>query len=169
MPPYESGNVTQCNTESCKRCRNKYNCSRYVNYLEDIVNSPVSQVVSTPVVAGPVSSPIEFGPILKTLADVVAKVSILDGNIKELSAGLNNNQTRIADKFTEMTGSSPKTETYPTPDIPVGETDDINDMPSEGGIVVYNADVSPLQKGDTYYEEKKTIFGGTKMVERTVK
>lgn len=177
MPPL-NGNVNQCNTESCKRCRNKYNCSRYVNYLEDIVNSPISQVqsaVQVETLTGvPLPAPADYTQILKPLSIILDSMAKIDEKFNGLFLKVDNIQSQLETSSScACTGgcSGARAKSY--------DIDMSNDSPEEQvyseesslgtEIVVYDKGVSPLKKGDTYYEEKRTLFGGTKMVEKTVK
>lgn len=174
MPPL-NGNMNQCNTENCKRCRNKYTCATYLNYLEDIVNSPVS--VSTPILSEQTDVRVDLTPILTSLSDTSKKITNLDDKNSGLFLDLSDTQAKVMEQGKEI---STKLDIiinifkkYGSPsvsaEIQADLNEEIDNELSQNGLVVYDAGASVLKKGDTYFEEKKTLFGGTKMVEKVIK
>lgn len=163
------------NFENCKQCRNKYSCSPYIEYLEGIVEatvlSPALEISEQSAIQ------VDLTPVLTSLSDASERIINLDGKTSGLSLDLSDTQAKVMEQCTEVNTKLDIIinifKKYGSPsvsaEIKSELNDDVDNMLSENGLVVYDANAAVLQKGDTYFEEKKTLFGGTKMVEKVVK
>lgn len=138
----------QCSMEYCGGCRNKLGCLKYLQYLERIASLPLPTPPTTP-------PSINLEPIITALTKVITEQNT------NLTTTLTTQYQSIEAKLDDLN----KEPVQPS-SIPVDESEE--EVVPENSIIVYDT-APPLQKGDTYIEEKKTIFGGTKMVERKVK
>lgn len=162
----------QCSINYCGGCRNKIGCAKYIQYLEQIVNSPISS--KPPSATTPPS--VNFEPVITALTSYItneiqvlnsgltSKIDLLSESLEEVKTTLNDLQVVKSVKPAETVLDIEEE------DLPESYTveDAEQEIPLANDLVIYNAE-SPLKKGDKYFEQKKTLFGGTKMVEKTVK
>lgn len=142
--------VCQCSMDYCGGCRNKLGCLKYLQYLERIASLPIPTPPTNP-------PSINFEPVITALTKVITEQN------SALTSTLQTQYETIETKLDDL-AKTPE----PAPTTLAYEKNDAEQPIPENSIIVYDS-APPMQKGDTYIEEKKTIFGGTKMVERKVK
>lgn len=162
MPQSNTNSLNHCNTDNCKRCRNKYTCLQYITYLEDIVASPVAKSTATPM--APVQ--VDLTPILEALNIILNKNSVLENKVNSLISTICTEPVIDKELHEKVDFMVDIFKQYNTMKDNISNTDG---SPLDTGLAIYDANIQPLKKGDTYLEEKKTLFGGTKMVEKVVK
>ena len=172
-----------CSTENCQYCHNKRGCQQYLSYLENIATSPTIKNTNQDVTAvvADISKVVESAKltadsITETLENKFLTMESKFNKVLDENTDINTKLDYIIGKLKNGELTSVETvPNYSTDNIIANSSlkninmldDNIADENNNSGLIVY--DGNPMKTGDTYFEEKKTIFGKTKMVEKTVK
>lgn len=164
---YQNTSPRTCNSENCKNCPRKSSCDQYLCYvLEKCADEPRH------------CTDIEITEILQAIKDsenkiiesVTDKISVLDNRFDSLMLDFENVKNQVSAQCEEINKKLDGIIAGFTVVDSNVSTDAVGyNGDTQTGLALYNGGTAPLQKGDVYLEEKKTIFGNTKVVEKTVK